>query len=330
MEKVDVLLATYNGERFLRPLLDSVLGQSHSDLNLIVSDDASSDGTRDILREYAERDRRVKLHFQPKNLGFVRNFEFLLEQSDAPYVAFADQDDIWSPGKLEIMLSVLKTSGKSLAYSDMRRINAKGEVVAESWFKLKSYPKVSGTAIKACAVRHFCAGCSQLFTSSVKRKMLPFKNDVFAHDWLSIFCASELMGIIYISSPLTDYRAHSGNVYGTTVDYAGNVIRRSNGDSSYKGYLEYRRALIEQNHLRGGRMCRGYSALGSGLNSSIEYLEKCASAKRFPLMIHGYFMNMRPHGLGLRMLYELLYLHFPLIHYLVYRRIVKKRKKRAK
>ena len=324
MEKVDVLLATYNGERFLRPLLDSVLGQSHSDISLIVSDDCSSDGTREILHEYAAKDPRVIVFEQDHNLGFVRNFEFLLMRSGAPYVAFADQDDVWAPGKLEIMLSVLKTSGKSLAYTDMRRINAEGEVIAESWFKEKSYPKLSGTAIKACAVRHFCAGCSQLFTASVRRKMLPFRSDVFAHDWVSVFCAAELMGIIYLPAALTNYRAHEGNVYGTTTDYAGNVIRQSRGNASYAGYLEYRRALIEQNHLRGARMCRGYSALGGGIDSSIEYLERCEKVKRFSPLLHRYFMNMHPLGLGRRMFYELFYLHFPILHYLVYKKILKR------
>lgn len=324
MEKVDVLLATYNGERFLRPLLDSILGQSHSDISLLISDDCSSDGTRDILREYAKNDPRVKLFEQSNNLGFVRNFEYLLMRSDAPYVAFADQDDVWAPGKLEIMLSVLKTSGKSLAYTDMRRIDANDNVIAESWFREKSYPRVSGTAIKACAVRHFCAGCSQLFTASVRRKMLPFKSDVFAHDWVSVFCAAELMGIIYMPAALTNYRAHEGNVYGTATDYAGNVIRQSGGDSSYAGYLQYRQALIEQNHLRGARMCRGYSALGGGLDSSIEYLEKSKSVKYFSPLLHKYFMNMKPLGLGRRMFYELLYLHFPMLHFLAYKRILKR------
>ena len=327
MEKVDVLLATYNGERFLRPLLDSVLGQSHTDIALIVSDDASTDGTVEILREYAAKDNRVKLFLQDHNLGFVRNFEFLLMRSNAPYVAFADQDDVWAPGKLEIMLSVLKTSGKSLAYTDMRRIDENGNVISESWFKDKSYPKISGTAIKACAVRHFCAGCSQLFTASVRRKMLPFKSDVFAHDWVSVFCAAELMGIIYMPAALTNYRAHRGNVYGTESRYTENVVRQSRGNASYEGYLEYRRALIEQNHLRGARMCRGYSALGGGLDRSIEYLEKCCSVKRFSPLFHKYFMNMKPGGLGLRMLYELFYLHFPIFHYSVYKRILKRRAK---
>lgn len=326
MEKVDILLAAYNGELFLKPMLDSILSQTYEDISLIISDDASTDGTAKILREYAEKDSRVTVHYQKENLGFVGNFEFLLKQSTAPYVAFSDQDDVWAPEKIETMLSELKASGKSLVYSDMRRIDSEGNVIYESWMKEKSFPKLSGAAVKACAVRHFSAGCSQLFTASVRRKMLPFKSEVFAHDWVSIFCAAELMGIQYIPTALSDYRAHDANVYGASTDYAANVIKQSGGDKSYKGYLAYRRALIEQNHLRGARMCRRYSALGGGVDDSIAYLEKCADAGYFPPLLHNYFKNMKPNGCGKRMFYEMLYLHLPAIHYIVYRRILKGRK----
>lgn len=327
MERVDILLATYNGEKFLGVLLDSILKQTHRDFSLLISDDCSSDSTVKILREYAAKDERITLFLQEKNLGFVKNFEFLLTKSTAPYIAFADQDDLWDVNKIETMLSVLKTSGKSLAYCDMRRIDENGEVISQSWFKSKSYPRLSGTNISGSAVRHFSAGCSQLFTDSVKRRMLPFKDDVFAHDWISIFCATELMGIIFIPSPLMGYRAHSANVYGSVENYADSLIRQSGGDKSYKGFLRYRRAIIEQNHLRGARMCRGYSALSGRLVNTIAYLEKCADGKYFLPLIHKYFKNMKPKGCSKRMFYELMYLHFPMIHYLVYRRILKGRSK---
>jgi len=323
MERVDILLATYNGEKFIRQQLDSILEQSHREISLIISDDASTDSTVKILREYASKDERITLFTQKENLGFVKNFEFLLTKSTAPYIAFSDQDDVWDQNKIETMLSVLKTSGKSLAYCDMRRIDEKGDVITQSWFKSKSYPRVSGTSINGSAVRHFSAGCSQIFTDSVRRRMLPFKKEVFAHDWISIFCATELMGIIFIPSQLMSYRAHSGNVYGSIEDYAENVLRQSNGDKSYKGFLEYRKAVIEQNHLRGAKMCRSYSALGGRLAKAIEYLEKCAHGKYFLPLLHRYFVNMKPNGCKKRMFYELMYLHFPLIHYAVYRKILK-------
>ncbi len=325
MERVDILLATYNGEKFLCQQLDSILGQSHREISLLISDDASTDSTRKILREYAAKDDRITLFLQETNLGFVKNFEFLLTKSTAPYIAFSDQDDVWDANKVETMLSVLKTSGKSLAYCDMRRIDEAGEVISHSWFKSKSYPRVSGTSINGSAVRHFSAGCSQIFTDSVRRRMLPFKKDVFAHDWISVFCATELMGIIFIPSQLMSYRAHGGNVYGNAEDYAENLLRQSGGDKSYKGFLAYRRALIEQNHLRGAKMCRSYSALGGRIAGAISYLEKCAEGKYILPLLHKYFINMKPKGCKKRMFYELLYLHFPLIHYAVYRKTLKGR-----
>ena len=78
MEKVDILLATYNGEQYLREQLDSIMCQTYSNFRLIISDDCSSDSTKEILEEYVEKDKRIIVFSQEKNLGVVKNFEFLL------------------------------------------------------------------------------------------------------------------------------------------------------------------------------------------------------------------------------------------------------------
>lgn len=325
MKQVDILLATYNGEKYLRYLLDSILSQSFSDFNLLISDDCSTDSTPEIIDAYAKNDDRIIVYNQEQNVGFVKNFEFLLTKSTAPYVAFADQDDIWAKEKIEKMLSLIKVSGKSLIYSDMRRIDSDGTVISESWIKSKSYPRLNGTKSNACAIRHFAAGCSQLFTASVRQKMLPFKNSVFAHDWISVFCASELMGIMFFKDALVDYRAHDDNVYGGTDDFADSIIKRTGGDLSYKSFIQYRKNVIYQNHMRGLEMCSLYSAFGSSLRDISDYLDECAEATVFPPLVHNYFRYMKPLGCGRRMFYEILYLHFPLIHYFVYRKIIKRR-----
>lgn len=325
MKQVDILLATYNGAKYIKPLLDSILSQTYSDFSVIISDDCSTDATVKIINEYTKKDDRIVFYKQEKNLGFVKNFEFLLNQSTSQYIAFADQDDVWSSNKIEKMLSIIKTTGKSLVYSDMRRIDSDGNVIFDSWLKSKSYPRVCGTNSKACAVRHFAAGCSQMFTASVKQKMLPFKESVFAHDWVSVFCASELMGILFIRDSLVDYRAHSENVYGGAEDFADNLIKRSNGDTSYKAFCDYRKAVIYQNHLRGLEMCTSYASLGATLKEISDYLNDCSESTVFPPLLHNYFRYMKPSGCGRRMFYEIMYLHFPLIHYIVYRRTIKRR-----
>ena len=91
---VTVCIATYNGAAYLAAQLDSVLNQTHRHCEILIGDDTSSDGTREILEEYARRDSRVRLIFNPENLGYNRNFEALARQAAGEYIAFCDQDDV--------------------------------------------------------------------------------------------------------------------------------------------------------------------------------------------------------------------------------------------
>ena len=80
MDKIDILLATYNGEKYLKEQLDSILNQTYSNFRLIISDDCSNDNTKHILEEYKQKDNRIEVYYQNENLGYVKNFEFLLEK----------------------------------------------------------------------------------------------------------------------------------------------------------------------------------------------------------------------------------------------------------
>ena len=78
-EQIDILLATYNGEKYVREQIESILNQNYKNIRLIISDDCSKDDTRKILKQY-ENNERVEIHLQEKNLGYIRNFEYLLKQ----------------------------------------------------------------------------------------------------------------------------------------------------------------------------------------------------------------------------------------------------------
>ena len=76
-EKIDVLLATYNGEKYLKEQIDSILNQTYQNIHLIISDDCSKDETQKILKEYKEKDDRITVYIQEQNLGYIKNFELL-------------------------------------------------------------------------------------------------------------------------------------------------------------------------------------------------------------------------------------------------------------
>ena len=101
MEKIDILMATYNGEKYLEEQIESILNQTYSNFRLIISDDCSTDRTCAILKEYAQKDNRIELYFQEKNLGYVKNFEFLLGKVESELYMLSDQDDYWFPEKVE-------------------------------------------------------------------------------------------------------------------------------------------------------------------------------------------------------------------------------------
>lgn len=117
-ETVDVLMATYNTKiEYLKKQIESILNQTHKKINLLISDDCSPNKeVEKTLEEYAKKDKRIKLYKPEHNLGYTKNFEYLLQQSTAQYISFSDHDDIWYPQKIEKSLQKLKKDNVDLVY----------------------------------------------------------------------------------------------------------------------------------------------------------------------------------------------------------------------
>lgn len=106
--KIEILLATYNGEKYLSEQIDSIINQTYTNWKLLIRDDGSKDKTLEILKKYEKKDKRISILRDNKgNLGFVKNFEELLKNSSEDFVMFSDQDDYWLENKIEIYISEL-------------------------------------------------------------------------------------------------------------------------------------------------------------------------------------------------------------------------------
>ena len=105
---VSVIMPTYNAAQWVAQSIDSVLGQTYTDLELIITDDCSTDNTRDILRQYEAADARVKVIYMDENLGAGRTRNKCIEHAQGRYIAFCDSDDRWMPTKLEKQLRFMK------------------------------------------------------------------------------------------------------------------------------------------------------------------------------------------------------------------------------
>ena len=317
---VDVLVATYNTDAtYLKKQIQSILKQTYKNLHIYISDDCSTKPEiKEILKEFAQKDKRIKLFLQSQNLGYNKNFEFLLNQSTAEYITFSDHYDIWYLDKIEKSLQKLKNEKVDMVYCNCRQINEKGIVLKENYFKYKNIPLINKTgklAISRCAGN----GCSQMITKDVKQKMLPFKEQVIAHDWLAGFIANEGKGIAYIKEPLFDYRLHNTNVFGgRNLSQNLNRWKEKNG-KTYKAFLEYRKDAIQKAYESGIKMCLEYSAKKENQDFCKEaekYYEKIYKTKIINLTnIKEYFKILNGKNVGKKKIREIALFHFPLIAY---------------
>ena len=221
MEKIDILLATYNGSKYLHEQLDSILSQSYENINVIIRDDGSSDNTVMIIEEYEQKDSRVRLlNDNLGNLGFVRNFEELMKNSTSEYLMFSDQDDIWYNNKVETSYKRIKAieekNGKScpiLVHTNSKIMNY--ETRTKSLF-ISDCAKNS--SFENSFFNFFVQGSTMLINESLKREALPFSKEVYLHDRY-LHLIAEFIGIrAYIDMPTMDYRQHSNNEIGSRVN----------------------------------------------------------------------------------------------------------------
>ena len=108
MAEIGIILATYNGEKYLREQLDSILSNTFKDYEIHICDDGSTDGTIAIAKEYAEKYPQITVWQNEKNQGYTGNFLKAVQRETAPYFMFCDQDDIWKPDKIEVTYRAMK------------------------------------------------------------------------------------------------------------------------------------------------------------------------------------------------------------------------------
>lgn len=218
MEKVDILLATYNGEKYIREQIDSILNQTHTEFRLLISDDGSTDLTKTILEEYKNKDSRIEIFFQENNLGVVKNFEFLLGKVESKYYMFSDQDDIWKETKIEKSLNRIE-EGFDLVYSDLEVVDENLNVTYSSYWKLKGiYNKIKKyNNFESLYLNNFITGCTIISKKELINSFMPLPNTskFVLHDyWISLII-SQNGKIAYVEEPLIKYRQHKNNKVGS-------------------------------------------------------------------------------------------------------------------
>lgn len=212
---VTIIVATYNGELYLKEQLDSLVNQSFNNYQILIGDDASTDNTFTILKEYEEKYRNITVIQNEEQLGFVANFEKLLILSKTKYIAFCDQDDIWYEDKLEKAIDALENIGREdiplLFHSDLRVVNGKKNILFNSFFQMRGYAFPNTRSVDIMLGRSGIMGNSMVINKVLKDKVLPFPKELVVHDyWIGL--VNELFGErVTFEKPLLDYRLHHSN-----------------------------------------------------------------------------------------------------------------------
>lgn len=322
--KVDILMTTYNTKiEYLKEQIDSILNQTYKNFNLIISDDCSpSKEVVKLLKEYKEKDNRITLYEQEKNIGYNKNFEFLLTKAESQYIMFSDHDDVWDPEKVEKSLEKIVKNNVDMVYCNSVQIDEKGNEIKDNYFKYKNVPLIDGKS-KLAISRCIGIGCSQIITKQVRDKMIPFNEKVIAHDWLAAFIANEGKGITYIDEPLFGYRLHNTNVFGgRSLAQNLNRWKQENGNT-YKSYLKYRQeSVIAKAYLNGALMCLEYCENDENkkfLNDIIKYYENLKKSKFINMHIIKYFRFLAGRNLFKKMIKESINFHLPILGYMIFK-----------
>lgn len=204
---ISVALATYNGERYLREQLDSVLAQTGVAIEIVAVDDASTDGTLAILHDYARRDARFKVYANPRNLGVGATFEHAMSLTRGELIAPCDQDDTWHADKLARLADAIGTC--DLAYCDSLFVDASGATMNERISD--RMPMMHGRYPMAFTLRNSVSGHASLIRRSLFEIARPFPGAMY-YDWWLALCAATRNGIAYLDAPLVHFRRHAATV----------------------------------------------------------------------------------------------------------------------
>jgi glycosyltransferase involved in cell wall biosynthesis len=209
-EIVDVLLATFNGEKYLAEFLESLSKQKSVHINLIVSDDGSTDRTVEIIKSLSKKFHSVHIYNGPKN-GPMKNFFYLLEKSSAKFVAFADQDDIWLPDHLCKSIDRLRClpQAPALSFSSVNVFRSGSTQTLYIWPK-----KQVSLKLESLLFQNLVRGCTIVVNKELIDALDTSNNEAIMHDWwLALFALTQGY-ITFGSQPEVNYRLHNNNAIG--------------------------------------------------------------------------------------------------------------------
>ena len=285
MGKIDILMATYNGAKYIAPQIRSLQNQTFEDWTLLVHDDGSTDQTMDIIKRFAKDDSRIRI--VDDGIRFhncALNFMHLLKISDAPFCIFCDQDDIWLENKLQVMFDFISSKNNDIPQG----------VYSNSYVYNPDTNEISGSA-SLCLPKTVkdilfmnagIQGCALMFNAALRNICRKVPDIVAMHDHVLTLGAATFGELSYINKYLMLYRRHSTTVSGPTA--------RKESDRIASFFNSEKRVLDKQHFLAIKSFVKTYNEhITAKDNEVFDDFFRFETENRFKRIIHIYAKNYK-------------------------------------
>lgn len=274
--KIAVLLATYNGERYLQELLQSLLRQSHKDFCCFIHDDGSHDGTIKILEEFCSQFPEYFVLVGGDSTGGAKyNFMYLLKCVEADYYMFCDQDDVWLPDKVELTYDLMIKQNSDIplvVYSDLKIVDANLDLIDSSYYHYTGKNPIK-TSLIDLLKSNVTVGCTMMINRILRDKSLQIYDidNIFMHDWWMSLIASAIGKVIFLDQQTILYRQHGNNSIG--------AIKKKKLFEKVAQYIDYKQMLAKKKYYiqRPIKFCRELSNVVGQECKGIDFIKAYAA-----------------------------------------------------
>ncbi len=207
ISKISVVLPYYDGGRYIKEQLDSILPQLKKDDEVIISIDRAADGSMELLKQYEQRDKRVILIKGPKK-GVVKNVECAVSAASGDVIFLSDQDDVWTKEKVKKVMDAFQKPNTVAVLHNAEIVDGHLKKLGQTTFEWRK----SKTGKWKNFLKNSYIGACMAFRSDLKSIIFPIPDKIFMHDYWIGVRAEELGKVVLIEEPLLLYRRHESNV----------------------------------------------------------------------------------------------------------------------
>lgn len=296
INKICIALSTYNGERYIKEQLDSILSQSYENFIILVRDDNSNDKTLEILSSYD-----IKVIDEKKNLGIKKSFAFLMQYSfknlDSDYLMFSDQDDIWDTNKVKTtyrkmqeLENIYGMDAPLLVHGDLTVVDENLEVIASSFWKYQNIDP-SKDSLNHLLLHNTVTGCTMMINRSLAEKIKNIPSEGIMHDWWIAMVASAFGKIAYIDESLMLYQQHGKNDTGAKHYGVRYFIKKVLTKPLFEKYIYQSRAFLK---LYGHELDKYHKSMLEEFSSfdELSKLQKLRVLFKYKIWKNGFMRNL--------------------------------------